>query len=148
MGQARELAPHSGDDLAIDLDDAEAHGLTEIQADLAPGIDGEGVAEGAPAAAVVSDLGRGEHPALALDGAGAQEQVPVCATGGGREGRGRQQHLRAGVHEALVERREIDRPVGPQGRSATTSASPAPVEVRSETFVPSASWTSKRWILR
>src|SRR5690606_41181605 len=81
----------------VEIDEGDARFLAGVGEDLAPGRDGEGMAEGAArralAHAVVAGLGRGEDEAAGLDRAGAQERVPVGAAGGDGEGGGHRQDL-------------------------------------------------------
>ena len=103
MRQCRQLQPHLGDARCVHLTQHHALTLGEHAHHLAPGVDQLAVAPGAPAVRVRAALRRGEHITLVLDGACAQQQVPVRAAGGVGEGRGRDDEVARRLHQRAVE---------------------------------------------
>ena len=77
--------------------------LRALRDDLAPRIDDERLAVRLPAARVLAVLRRGEHVDLVLDGAGAEERVPVVLARRQREGRRHGDDARALVDELAIE---------------------------------------------
>ncbi len=72
----------------------------------APGIDDQRMAEGLALVLVQPGLRGGEHEAAVLDGAGAQQRVPMRFAGLFGEGRGHREERRAGFRQRAIQRRE------------------------------------------
>ena len=65
----------------IDADDGGRLIGATVGEDVAPGVDGEGVAEGGSFFVVLSNLSRGENISLSLDGPSSEEEMPMGLTG-------------------------------------------------------------------
>jgi hypothetical protein len=100
MFKCRKLGTHTGLPLEIHLagDDALARG--QFAQYTSPAIDDGAVTIGFAAILVRAGLRRGHQMAQVFDGAGAQQQMPVCLAGGHGEGRRDDEQLRAGVDHA------------------------------------------------
>ena len=71
-----------------------------------PGVDDQGVAKGLALVLMHASLRCGEHKAAGLDGAGAQQRVPVRCTGVSREGGGHGEERRTAFGERAIQRRK------------------------------------------
>ncbi|CAM2144754.1 hypothetical protein PT2222_160149 [Paraburkholderia tropica] len=99
MPPRRQARAHGGDTVEVEVADHHAGVFVEHVDDFAPRVDQHAVAPGAAAVLVRAALRRGEHVALVLGRAGAQQDLPVRAARGVRERR-RHDHQRAAVRAA------------------------------------------------
>ena len=103
MRQRRQLRAHLVDARRVDLRQHHAFAFFAHRQHLAPGVHDHAVAPGSAAVFVRAALRGGQHVALVLDGARAQQQLPVGAAGGVGEGRGHTQHVAGRQHQRAVQ---------------------------------------------
>ena len=104
--QRRHASARHGNLRRIDLGEDHARLGAAFGDDPAPRIDHQRMAEGVAPVLVPTALGGREHEAAVLDGAGAQQCLPVCAPGRAGEGRRHREQLRAGGTQVAVQLRE------------------------------------------
>ena len=92
----------------VDLGDrrCRARSCVGFGQDAAPGIDDQRMAEGFAAVLMLAALRGGDHERAVLDGAGAQQHVPVRLAGLPGEGGGHGQHIGAGQRLGAEKLRE------------------------------------------
>ena len=122
--QCRQLPAHLRNSIRIDVTHHDARPLLPQRDDLTPWVDEHRMAPGPAAIGVQPALRSSEDVALVLDGARAQQQLPVRSTGRRRE-RGRHEDQRA-LAEPAVELGEAhvvaDRQADPPARRRTRPA--------------------------
>jgi hypothetical protein len=123
MLQHRHIAAHFSGDRRVDAGGGPADAIGDLGDDLAPGIADQRVAVGeawlALALQVLAVRGGGGEPALGLDRAAADEDLPVVFSGGQGEGRGQEDQVGAALAQGPEQ-------VGEADVVAVTTSSPAP----------------------
>src|SRR6185436_2608486 len=98
--------PRGLDLRGIDLSEEHAGLDAALGENLAPGGDDQRMAEGLTLVLVHTALRRREDEAARLDGAGAQQRVPMRLAGLSGEGRRHREERRAGFGQRAIERGE------------------------------------------
>src|SRR6266540_33872 len=93
VGQARQLGTDLAQALEVEVGYRDPHGVRCLRQDRPPRVDHHAAPEAGTPGLVVTDLRRGEHVALVLDGARPQQHLPMVASG--------VQHERGRYHEHL-----------------------------------------------
>ena len=79
---------HVGDALQVYVGEPDAPALTHVEENLAPRVDDDAVTEGGAAVLMMADLRGSDDEQPGLDGAGAQQNMPMgFARGDGESGR-------------------------------------------------------------
>ena len=87
----------------VEIRDAHARALGELREHDAPGIDDRAVAPAIAPRQMLSHLRRRDHEAAVLDGAGAQQDLPVRLAGVRRESRRHEQDLGAAQRQRAIQ---------------------------------------------